>query len=58
MNKKNPLQAEEKEIDEIVQPEEAPVKGKVIFSKAWLIVCGVLLFLIIAASIVLAFLPE
>ncbi len=58
MNKQKPVEPIEKEADEIPQEEEAPVKGKIIFSKAWLIICGVLLFLIIAASIVLAFLPE
>ena len=60
----NQLEVKEKpkeevqELDEIPQEEETPVKGKIIFSKTWLIVCGVLLFLIIVASIIVAFLPD
>jgi hypothetical protein len=49
---------EQKEPDEIREEESEPVKGKIIFSKAWLIVCGVILFLIIALSIVVALLPD
>lgn len=57
-NQETPVKEEEKEADEISQEEETPVKGKIIFSKVWLIICGVLLLLIIAASIVVAFLPD
>ncbi len=58
LNKQEKQKEEVQELDEIPQEEEAPVKGKIIFSKAWLIICGVLLFLIIVASIIVAFLPD
>ena len=58
LNKQEKPKEEVQELDEIPQEEETPVKGKIIFSKTWLIVCGVLLFLIIVASIIVAFLPD
>ncbi len=58
LNNKEIKKVDVEEPDEIPQEEETPVKGKIIFSKLWLIICGVILFLIIAASIVLAFLPD
>ncbi len=58
LNNLEPKKEDVEELDEIPQEEETPVKGKVIFSKLWLIICGVLLFLIIVASIIVAFLPD
>jgi len=49
---------------EVVEPtaDESQVppktKGEIIFPRVWLIICGVLLFIIIVLSIIVRLLPE
>jgi hypothetical protein len=46
--------------EEVSQPEEepTPIKGKIEFSKGWLITCAVILLVIIILAIIVSVLPD